>query len=257
MRRPRILFAVLSAMRSGSNNLQDALSEHPEIHCAGEIFNPSHVQLGDRLYLEERARGQVRGGAARVLFALARQTKRRFPRAVLRMARGPDKPVFGFRLFGDHIAYFELDPFLDELRAGGARFVHLLRRDTFAQAVSLVRAQTTGVWKLPGGAAAPAEPFDVLAAAERIGAAARALHAHKLTAARTARRCEALLVTYEDDVVGGRSYDRIQTFLDVRRRVVLRDANAKLPAADADACQELREDLVRRGVPVWFDPEHA
>lgn len=249
-------FVILSAMRSGSNNLQDALNGHPEIDCGGEIFNPVHVQIWDRVYMQERARGWARRTGARAFFVATRRCKRRFPEAMLRVARRPSgKPLFGFRLFGDHIAYFGLKSFLDELHARGTRFVHLLRRDTFDQAMSLVRAQITGVWKGAPGIAAPAPRLDFLALADRVEVAAEQLHEHKRVSANAARRYRALLVNYEDYTSDERSYDRIQEFLDVRARVLLRHVGVKTPPVEAEVYRQLRAELDRRGVPLWFDPE--
>ena len=49
-------FIVLSAMRSGSNNLQDTLNRHPEIECGGEVFNPDHLQIWGKVYREDQKR---------------------------------------------------------------------------------------------------------------------------------------------------------------------------------------------------------
>jgi hypothetical protein len=247
-------FVILSARRSGSNNLQDALNGHPEIACGGEIFNPTHLHLWDRVYMEERASGRARMAGARAIFALARGCKRRFPGPVLRLARPPlGKPLFGFRLFGDHIEYFGLISFLDELHARGTRFVHLLRGNTFDQAISLVRAQITGVWKLTPAAATPGPEPDLLALADRVAAAAQELHGHKLVSARTARRYGSLLVSYEEYAGDEGWYDRIQEFLRVRSRMPLKHANVKSPRVDMDVYHRLRRDLERRGVPLQFD----
>jgi LPS sulfotransferase NodH len=249
-------FIILSTPRSGSNNLQDALHQHPEIDCGGELFNPSHVQIWNRLYMQERASGWVERAGAMAFFAMTQQCKRRFPRAVLRIARRPrGKPLFGFRLFGGHIFYFRLDPFLDELCARGTRFVHLVRRDTFDQAVSLVRAQVTGMWKRRPGVMAPALPLDLLALADRIAAAAEELHTHKLISARAARRYDALLLPYEEYTRDEQSYERIQEFLGVRSHARLRHANLQTPPVDAETYRTLRRELERRGAPLRFDPD--
>ena len=245
-------------MRSGSGNLQDSLSRHPEIDCGAEVFNPSHVQIWNRGYREERATPLARLAGAPVIMAMARHARRRCPGMMLRLARRPwGKPLFGFRLFGDHIAYFGLDPFLDDLRERGAKFVHLVRRDTFDQAVSLVRAQATGVWKLTSAAPAPVPPVNLPALADRIAEVAERLHAHKLVSARAARRLGALLVDYDQYTRDERSYDRIQAFLGVRARVALRHVNRKSPPVERDAYRRLREEMERRHVPTRFDPDAA
>src|SRR5262245_61909807 len=98
-------------MRSGSNNLQDALNEHPEIECGGEIFNPTHLQLRGRVWIQEDAKSWASAAATRAAVKLARFGKRRYPAFMLRIAREPQgKALFGFRLFGDHVAHFGLRP---------------------------------------------------------------------------------------------------------------------------------------------------
>ena len=222
------------------------------------MFNPAHVQIWSGLYQQERTNrwGHLAGGG--LFFAAARWGKRRWPHAMLGLARRPwGKPVFGFRLLGDHIAHFELEGFLDELHAQGTRFVHLVRRDTFDQAVSLVRARVTGVWKHRPGEATPAPELDYLALADRVAAAAEELHAHKLTSATAARRHGALLVDYDAYMADERSYDRIQEFLGARVRVPLGHANLKSPPVDEAIYRRLRQELSGRGVPLRFDLDAA
>src|SRR5262245_22749797 len=192
-------FVILSAMRSGSGNLQDALSRHPEIDCGAEVFNPSHVQIWGRLYMEERARRWQRLAGSSAFMAMTCAAKRRFPGMMLRLARRPrGKRFFGFRLFGNHISHFALDSLLDDLNARGARFVHLVRRDTFDQAVSLVRAQITGIWKIRPDTLAPAPRLDFLTLADRVAAAAELLHGHKLISATVAKRYGAMMLDYDE-----------------------------------------------------------
>lgn len=243
-----VAFVVLSAMRSGSNNLQDALARHPEIECGGELFNPEHLQLRGRVY-----RGT---GVAARLFAAAGVVKRRWPDAVVRLARsGRGKPLFGFRVFGNHVDRLQLVPYLDSLHARGARFIHLVRRDTFDQALSLVRARDTGVWKRTAGSRSSEPRVDAAVAADRVAAAAAELHAHKLVAARVARRLGALLVDFDDYLADERSYERIQTFLGVRERLPLRHANVRTPPIDGEAYRRLREEVARLGAPMRFEAD--
>ena len=53
-------FIVLSAMRSGSNDLQDSLNAHPEIECGGEVFNPRHLQIWGKVYREDQKAGEAK-----------------------------------------------------------------------------------------------------------------------------------------------------------------------------------------------------
>jgi hypothetical protein len=175
---------------------------------------------------------------------------------MLRLARRPQgKRLFGFRLFGNHISYFGLEPFLDDLHAHGAVFVHLVRRDTFDQAVSLVRAQITGVWKITPRVPAPAAPLDLLALVDRIEQSAELLHRHKVVSATSERRYGAMLVDYDEYTRDERSYDRIQEVLGVRSRIPLRHVNVKSPPIDAEVYARLREELTRRRAPLSFDPD--
>jgi hypothetical protein len=132
--------------------------------------------------------------------------------------------------------------------------VHLLRRDTFDQAVSLVRAEVTGVWKITAQSP-PAARLDLLALADRIEAAAEQLHRHKAVSAAAARRYGAMLVDYEEYTRDERSYDGIQQFLRVRSRVPLRHVNIKNPPIDAEVYRSLRDELERRRAPMFFHPE--
>jgi len=251
---PEADFIILSAMRSGSGNLQDALSEHPEIDCGAEVFNPAHLQIRGRLYQEARAARWMRLAGAGTVMAMTRHARRRFPGAMLRVARSPrGKRMFGFRLFGDHISFFGLGPFLDDLHARGARFVHLVRRDTFDQALSLVRAQATDVWKIASDAPAHRARLDLPALADRVQTAAELLHGHKLVTAAVATRHGAMFLDYDEYTRDERSYDRIQEFLGVHTLAALRHANKKSPPVDADGYRRLREELDRRGAPMRFD----
>jgi hypothetical protein len=255
-RRPAADFIILSAMRSGSGNLQDALSEHPEIDCGAEVFNPTHLQIRGHLYQEARAPRWARLAGAGVFMAMARRARRRFPDVMLHVARSPrGKRMFGFRLFGDHISFFRLDRFLDDLHARGTRFVHLVRRDTFDQALSLVRAQTTGVWKITSAAPTRVARLDLPALADRVQIAAELLHGHKLVTSAVARRHRAMRLDYDEYTRDERSYDGIQKFLGVRALAALRHVNRKSPPVDADAYRRLREALDRRGAPMRFDPD--
>lgn len=248
-------FIVLSAMRSGSNNLQDTLNNHPEIECGGEVFNPDHLQIWSKVYREDQNAGQAQRVGLKAAVVVARCGKRWFPEVMLRIARRPlGRDIFGFRLFGDHVECFGLDPLLEKLHAQGTKFIHLVRRDTFDQALSLVRAQATGVWKTTSKTPATA-PLDLLPLAARVKRAAALLQGHKVVTAKIARRYGALLLDYDEYTRDERSYDRIQDFLGMRSRVPLRHANMRTPRVDVEPYRRLREELEFSGAPMRFDPE--
>ncbi len=46
-------FLVLGAERTGSNMLVEALSSHPQITCAGELFNPRAIESGEVYWLPD------------------------------------------------------------------------------------------------------------------------------------------------------------------------------------------------------------
>lgn len=245
-------------MRSGSNNLQDSLNEHPEIECGGEVFNPRHLQIRGTVYREDQEAGRVQKVGVKAAVVIARYGKRRFPEVMLRIARRPmGRDLFGFRLFGDHVESFRLDPLLETLHARGTKFIHLVRRDTFDQALSLVRAQATGVWKVTARApaAATAARLDLLPHADRIKWAAELLQRHKVVTTHIARRYDALLLDYDEYTRDERSYDRIQDFLGVRSHVALRHSNTKTPPLDVPLYRRLRDELECSGAPMRFDPE--
>jgi len=164
--------------------------------------------------------------------------------------------MFGFRLFGDHVEAFGLNPVLEKLHVQGTKFIHLVRRDTFDQALSLVRAQATGVWKVTSKTPAATDlPLDLLSLASRVKWAAELLHGHKVVTATIARRYGALFLDYDEFTRDERTYDRIQAFLGVRSRVALRHSNVKTPPVDVGLYRRLRDDLERSGAPMRFNPE--
>lgn len=249
-------FVVLSTMRSGSNNLQDSLNGHPEIECGGEVFNPRHLQIRSKVYREDQKASQARILGLKAALVVARYGKRWFPEMMLRIARPPrGRDIFGFRLFGDHVECFGLDPLLETLHAHGAKFIHLVRRDTFDQALSLVRAQATGVWKMTSQTPAATAPLDLQSLAARVTLAAKLLHGHKVVTAHIARRYGALLLDYDEYTRDEQSYDRIQDFLGVHSRVALRHSNVKTPPVDVALYRRLRDELELSGAPMRFDPE--
>ena len=244
-------------MRSGSNNLQDSLNVHPEIACGGEVFNPRHLQIWGKVYREDQKAGEAQTVGLKAAVAVARYGKRWFPEMMLRIARRPlGRDMFGFRLFGDHVEGFGLNPVLEKLHVQGTKFIHLVRRDTFDQALSLVRAQATGVWKTTSKTPAATDlPLDLLSLAARVKWAAELLHGHKVVTASIARRYGALLLDYDEFTRDERAYDRIQDFLGVRSRVALRHSNMKTPPVDVGLYWRLRDELERSGAPMRFNPE--
>jgi hypothetical protein len=247
-------FIVLSAMRSGSNNLQDSLNAHPEIECGGEVFNPRHVQIWSKVYREDQRARQAQIVGLKAAVVVARYGKRWFPEMMLRIARRPlGRDMFGFRLFGDHVECFGLNPLLETLHTQGTKFIHLVRRDTFDQALSLVRAQATGVWKITSKTPAATAPLDLLSLAARVKWAAELLHGHKVVTANIARRYGALLLDYDEYIRDERPYDRIQDFLGVRSRVALRHSNVKTPPVDVGLYWRLRDELELSGAPMRFE----
>jgi hypothetical protein len=254
--RKQVDFIVLSTMRSGSNNLQDTLNGHPEIECGGEVFNPRHVQIWRKVYLEHQNASPAEIVGLKAAVVVARYGKRWFPEVMLRIARRPlGRDMFGFRLFGDHVQCFGLDPLLERLHTHGTKFIHLVRRDTFDQALSLVRAQATGIWKITSKTPAPTAPLDLPSLAARVKWAAELLHGHKVVTASIARRYGALLLDFDEYTRDEQSYDRIQDFLGVRARVALRHSNMKTPPIDVGLYWRLRDELERSGAPMRFNPE--
>ena len=197
------------------------------------MFNPRHLQIWGKVYREDQKAGEAQTVGLRAAVAVARYGKRSFPGMMLRIARRPlGRDMFGFRLFGDHVEGFGLNPVLEKLHVQGTKFIHLVRRDTFDQALSLVRAQATGVWKVTSKTPAATPPLDLPSLAARVKWAAELLQGHKVITARIARRYGALLLDYDEYTRDERVYDRIQDFLGVRSRVVLRHSNMKTPPVD-------------------------
>ena len=220
------------------------------------MFNPRHVQIWGKVYREDQKAGEAPTVGLRAAVAVARYGKRWCPGMMLRIARRPvGRDMFGFRLFGDHVETFGLNPVLEKLHAQGTKFIHLVRRDTFDQALSLVRAQATGVWKVTSKTPAATAPLDLPSLAARVKRAAELLHGHKVITASIARRYGALLLDYDEYTRDERSYDRIQDFLGVRSRVALRHSNMKTPPVDEGLYWRLRDELERSGAPMRFNRE--
>ncbi|MEL6232933.1 MAG: hypothetical protein AAFR46_00865 [Pseudomonadota bacterium] len=125
---PLRYFAIIAAMRTGSNLLQRTLAQFPDLLCHGELFNPSFVGQPGRSAFEGISR------AARDADPLA---------LIDRMIARAGSQLPGFRIFDDHdprvLAHVAQDP-------GCARI--LLDRDPVESFVSLLIARETGQWML-------------------------------------------------------------------------------------------------------------
>lgn len=82
-------FVIVTAARTGSNALVNALTNHADIHCDYEVFHPMHIYTaGDSPFdLSERDADPVR-----------------FVRTVMEWNAGryPEQPIYGFKLFFGH-----------------------------------------------------------------------------------------------------------------------------------------------------------
>ncbi|MEM9196625.1 MAG: hypothetical protein AAGD12_02125 [Pseudomonadota bacterium] len=125
---PLRYFAIIAAMRTGSNLLQRTLAQFPDLLCHGELFNPSFVGQPGRSDFEGLS---LAARNAEPLALIERMIAR----------SGPQLP--GFRIFDDHdprvLAHVAQDP-------GCARI--LLDRDAVESFVSLLIARETGQWML-------------------------------------------------------------------------------------------------------------
>lgn len=105
-------FLIISRARSGSTLLTQLLNSHPDVHCAREL-------LAKRVFFPERY--------------------------LNRLAQKSTATAYGMKLLSYQMVQVQRlkDPvrFLTGLEQRGFRFIHL-ERDTFAQTVSLMIAQT-------------------------------------------------------------------------------------------------------------------
>lgn len=121
-------FAILGAMRTGSNLLERTLNQFPDIICHGELFNAAFVA----------------GDGKDSYLGITRAERDADPfRLIARIRETAGARVPGFRIFGDHdqriLAHVARDP--------DCALV-VLRRDPLESYVSLRIAETTGQWLL-------------------------------------------------------------------------------------------------------------
>jgi len=121
-------FAILGAMRTGSNLLERSLVQYDRITCHGELFNPA--------FMGKAGRDQA--------FGITMDQRERNPVNLLRAmwAEDPDK-LTGFRYFEGH------DPRIMDLVISDATCAKIvLTRDALDSYVSLKIARATDQWML-------------------------------------------------------------------------------------------------------------
>lgn len=128
-------FVIITAARTGSNALVNALTNHREIHCDYEVFHPLHIYTaGDCPFdLNERDADPVK-----------------FIRTVMDWNKGryPEKPIYGFKLFFGHS-----DAVYQRLIADKSWQKIILSRDNILdQYVSEVIARQSAKWNSMQGA---------------------------------------------------------------------------------------------------------
>jgi LPS sulfotransferase NodH len=156
-------YVILATPRSGSSHLVDLLDSHPQLCCAGELFNPHGAALRK---LGMRNKDDMR---------LAGQAPLEFLDRVIAKTREGDevKPCFGFKLMLHH------DPrMIDHVLEDPQWCVIVLeRRDLLAQWTSAGLAKKTGQWGSGKKAVNPEQSDDPEAAkaaeAERLARAAQ------------------------------------------------------------------------------------
>ena len=134
---------VLGSERCGSNRVESALNDHPQILCLGEVFNHGLERSQKRLEKlaaidpEPPLRGKLLGYS---------EAPSKDPMGFVRTLRQEDCgpiQVVGFRTFYDHL---DRRVWRQMRRQPNLRVIHLIRENLLAQLYSLRRAEETGVW---------------------------------------------------------------------------------------------------------------
>jgi LPS sulfotransferase NodH len=128
---------LITGPRSGSTVMSEYLNSHPQI-CfpQTEYFHPHQIQKHPWW---------------------VRLAPMNYLNTMLRMNVGKQRPDF----VGCKIMYYQLEERLGSLvplRRGRARFIHLVRQNTFAQFLSMKESQATGRWHHRDGERAEAPP---------------------------------------------------------------------------------------------------
>ena len=129
-------YALLSHYRSGSTLLSRLLDSHPDVSCAGEVLVPFlHIEPKLVPFIESFLRFHARNTDAPIGGVVVRIDQLR----VLRVPGFHPAPA-------DRIARMARD---------GWRFIHLVRENTFNQALSNVEANIRGLWHVQKGETHP------------------------------------------------------------------------------------------------------
>ncbi len=137
------LLMVLGSERCGSNLVESALNDHPQIVCLGEVFNHGLERSKKRLEKlaamepEPLLRGKLLSDPD-----LPRKDPIGFVRTLTRKDCGPIQ-VVGFRAFYHHL---DRRAWRQVRRQPNLRVIHLIRENLLAQLYSLRRAEETGIW---------------------------------------------------------------------------------------------------------------
>lgn len=125
------VFAIIGMMRSGSNFLERTLDGLPEVMCHGELFN--HQFIGFQHQRADSYAGYDKGGVKKRDDDLSS-----FVRNVLKSS---EKPVVGFRIFGEHHTNALAKTLFD------ARIAKIILTRNYLEAfVSLCIARQTDQW---------------------------------------------------------------------------------------------------------------
>lgn len=118
---------ILTTPRSGSNLLCTLLDSHPQLKCAGEIFNQRELK---KIYPSWFVKAIYRFPMLFIAYKSWRHAKQ--------------KPFFGFKVFPFHI--YKMSPILKPLEKKGYRFIRLIRNDSLKKAISFTIAQNNDKW---------------------------------------------------------------------------------------------------------------
>jgi hypothetical protein len=179
---PSIRFVIYGQGRSGSSVLLDLIGSHPDVYCESEIFN--------------------RKVAARLL--------RPWDYLQARAALSP-KPAYGCKMkiyqMTDDQGIEDPHRFMLDLHEDGWKVIHLVRKDLFRKALSLVIAETRGQFLDRKGGGSGIDSITVNP--YRLEEAMRQRREADLAELAALEAVPHVRVTYEDDLLDGTKHQAV------------------------------------------------
>jgi LPS sulfotransferase NodH len=147
-----MVFVIVAMQRSGTLLLTKTINSHPNVVCMEEVFHP---QAPDNESFAQFC--QLRASTKDLSYLSGRVIL--FYEFLDHTAKTKHVENVGFnvkygschQLDGDWKDYTRRPALFDLMKSWNGRIIHLVRRNVFLQALSLIKAQQTGIWHLPLG----------------------------------------------------------------------------------------------------------